>query len=106
MGSSPSCVNALGANMTRAITDALVAPTAGCKRHGVFLDSCFRHCQFGVHPVWMPPVVDGLAPMQAVDEWHRSVWGSESKSRTHMYTHMRRLWVQGRAYPCKECCAV
>ena len=88
----PACMNALGANWSK-----VIAQTIGRQqRHGVYVDSCARHCEFGVHPTWMPPRVRAArsaaspaTPMQAFSDWYRGAG---------------RQWWQNRAYPCLDCC--
>jgi len=92
---SASCVNSFGANMSQMIASTLLSSDAGSQYNAVFLDSCARHCQFGVHPRWMAPLVEGLNPMQALSEWHAG------QSPAHM---KQRVWSQTQEYPCLHCC--
>jgi hypothetical protein len=97
--SSPACVNSVGANMSRVIHDTLLSTQAGSHQHAAFLDSCARHCQFGIHPVWMPPTVDEDTPMQAVAKWYAGL-----DLRQDTTSPRRRLWAQGKLFPCYSCC--
>ena len=91
---SPACMNALGANWSKVISQTIGRQ----QRHSVYVDSCARHCEFGVHPTWMPPRVRAAGsaasaspktPMQAFSDWYRGAG---------------RQWWQNRAYPCLDCC--
>ena len=103
-------VNEFGANMSRVIRSTLLNPSeSGNTHHAGFLDSCARHCQFGVHPTWMPPKVDGSTPMQAVAEWYGS-FGAQGATtpagaaRVTRKQQPRLLWAQDQPYPCIHCC--
>ena len=82
--------------MTAVVKTTLLGANAATPRHAAYIDSCARHCEFGVHPVWMPPRVDGATPMHAVAEWYTAT-GAAGK---------RRLWAQGQPFPCEHCCNV
>ena len=89
-----TCVNAYGANLTNAVLSQLISSSTHHGRvHGVFLDSCTRHCT-GSGPTWPSGTVglqiDGENPLQALASWY-------SGGR-------RRLWQQGREFPCASCC--
>ena len=70
----------------------LLGEHAATSGHAAFIDSCARHCEFGVHPAWMAPRVNGRTPMHAVAEWYTGAAGS------------RRLWAQNQPFPCDHCC--
>ena len=57
--------------------------------HGVFLDSCYHHVG-----EWREIVIDGIDNAQALMAFYDSV-GKPG----------RKVWKQGRPYPCAACCA-
>lgn len=87
------CVNGYGKNLTNAVMKWLLGDSA--RGHGVFLDSCSRHCARN-GPEWQKgtigETVDGMTPLQALDLWYRGVHGG------------RKLWRQGKIFPCTDCC--
>lgn len=78
-------MNAFGHYISVSLTTLLKAP------HGLFLDSCYRHCgqlteQLGV---------GGLSPLTAFKHWFET--GALPGGGTQ--------WRQGKAFPCPGCCA-
>jgi hypothetical protein len=83
--SNATAINAFGAVLEARLRASLLAlhPDSG-----VFLDSCAHHVG-----EWDEIVIDGARVHQALQEFYNSV-GRGGK----------RVWAQGRPYPCPHCC--
>eukprot|EP01052_Picozoa_sp_SAG31_P008464 SAG31_NODE_429_length_15801_cov_6.878551_3_plen_422_part_00 len=81
-------VNEYGRNFTAIVKRNLLSQP----QHGIFLDSCFHHC--GGWGSYRAGPQNVTQPM-AMKEWYDAI-GSE--------THDQKAWIQGRPYPCLECC--
>jgi hypothetical protein len=81
-----SAINAFGALLEARLREALLASNADA---AVFLDSCAHHVG-----EWDDIRIDGALVHEALGEFYASVGRGG-----------RRVWAQGRAYPCAACCA-
>ena len=83
--------NATAVNEYGALLAARVAAdlTGSSPDHGVFLDSCFHHVA-----EWNEITIDGQTVSRALATFYASVGTPGAK----------RVWAQGKAYPCKACC--
>lgn len=81
-----TAVNAYGALLAARVAADLLASSPN---HGVFLDSCFHHVA-----EWNEITIDGQTVSSALAAFYASVGTPGAK----------RVWAQGRAYPCKACC--
>jgi len=81
-----AAINAYGALIEARVRADLLAPHADA---AVFLDSCAHHVA-----EWDQIVIDGVTVHEALRDFYNSV-GRAGK----------RVWAQGRAYPCAQCCA-
>eukprot|EP01012_Entosiphon_sulcatum_P061416 TRINITY_DN8696_c0_g2_i1.p1 TRINITY_DN8696_c0_g2~~TRINITY_DN8696_c0_g2_i1.p1 ORF type:complete len:405 (+),score=81.78 TRINITY_DN8696_c0_g2_i1:24-1217(+) len=77
-----AAVNAWGDKVVRLLQDNMLSQ----QRHGVFLDSCYHHCDF-----WGNIVIDGDNIATAFQQWY---YGNSTK----------RFWFQNQTYPCPTCC--
>jgi hypothetical protein len=80
-------INEWGRNLTYLIWTNLLLRHHGSKQqnhHGIFLDSCAHHC--GAWSI----VIHGDSQSTAMMKWYHQVG--------------RRMWIQGKDYPCVECC--
>jgi hypothetical protein len=84
--STPAAINAYGSMIASRVNADLLAPHADA---AVFLDSCAHHVG-----EWGEITIDGVVVAQALQTFYDSV-GKGGK----------RLWAQGRAYPCTACCS-
>jgi O-palmitoleoyl-L-serine hydrolase len=75
-------INEWGKNLTLLVWTNLLLQHD--KRHGIFLDSCSHHC--GAWSI----VIHGDTQATAMMKWYNQVG--------------RRMWIQGKDYPCLECC--
>ena len=82
-------VAVMGANVSSRLQSALLKPH---RRNGAFLDSCSHHCG-----AWGEIRIDGLLVADAFAQWYESVRQGTRRPR-------KRLWRQGRPFPCKGCC--
>jgi hypothetical protein len=83
---SAAAINAYGAIVESRVRADLLAPHADS---GVFLDSCRHHVA-----EWGQITIDGQTVAQALQTFYDSI-GKQGK----------RLWAQGRPYPCAACCS-
>lgn len=82
---SDAMITEMGVNITsRLKSDLLLSKVQ--PNHGVFLDSCHHHCG-----AWGEIVIDGQDQAAAFSQWY----SDPSK---------KRLWIQGKPYPCDSCC--
>jgi hypothetical protein len=81
-----SAINAYGAMLDTRLRAALIEPHADA---AVFLDSCAHHVG-----AWDEIIIDGMLVHEALQAFYASI-GLGGK----------RVWAQGRAYPCAACCA-
>ena len=77
-----AAINAFGANLTKLIEGSLLTQN----QHAVFLDSCHHHCG-----LWDHICIDNEIMHDAFWGWYN---GSSTKNR----------WIQGKVYPCVDCC--
>ena len=82
---SAAAINAYGAIVESRVRADLLAPHADS---AVFLDSCEHHVG-----EWGEIAIDGQTVAQALQTFYDSI-GKQG----------RRLWAQGRPYPCAACC--
>ena len=85
--SNASAINAFGALLAARVQAAL---TGSSPDHGVFLDSCFHHVG-----EWNDITIENQTISQALAEFYASVGTPGAK----------RVWTQGKAYPCVKCCS-
>jgi hypothetical protein len=89
LGKQPSdtaAINAYGSLVEKRIFDNLIKANTD---HAVFLDSCFHHVG-----EWDLITIDGVTVSKALLDFYRSVGTPGAK----------RVWPQGKAYPCIACC--
>eukprot|EP01051_Picozoa_sp_SAG22_P001103 SAG22_NODE_39_length_26283_cov_18.486653_2_plen_404_part_00 len=79
-------VQILGDNITARIKSMLMANN---KESGAFLDSCHHHCG-----AWNSISIDGDLVSVAIQKWYNGIGKAGSK----------KLWNQGKPYPCAACC--
>ena len=77
----------LGNNITKRMQADLLGPH---RQSGGFIDSCWHHCG-----AWNQIRIDGDLVSTAFAKWYDGLDDPKAK----------RAWVQGKDYPCKECCA-
>jgi O-palmitoleoyl-L-serine hydrolase len=79
-------INEWGRNLTYLIWTNLLRHHGSKQQnhHGIFLDSCAHHC--GAWSI----VIHGDSQSTAMMKWYHQVG--------------RRMWIQGKDYPCVECC--
>jgi hypothetical protein len=82
----PAMVQAFGNNLTAKITANLLEPNP---ENGMFLDSCKHHCA-----EWNMIRIEGDLISTAFQTWYDGIGMNGSK----------KTWVQGKSYPCDECC--
>jgi hypothetical protein len=85
--SNASAINAFGALLAARVQAALIGSSPD---HGVFLDSCFHHVG-----EWNDITIDDQTISEALVEFYASVGTPGAK----------RVWTQGKAYPCVKCCS-
>jgi STAM-binding protein len=78
-------VQRLGDNLTKRIQANLFGPHPVS---GAFLDSCHHHCG-----AWNQIRIDGQLVSEAFAQWYAD-----------MAPGTKRVWKQGQAYPCDDCC--
>ena len=83
--SDAAAINAYGALIDARLRASLLAN----KEHAVFLDSCAHHVA-----EWDEIVIDGMKVHEALGAFYANI-GRGGK----------RVWAQGRAYPCAACCS-
>jgi len=84
-------VNAYGANFTAVVHANLLSQP----QHSIFLDSCDHHCG-GWGDYHAGP--DNTTQPFAMKEWYDAI-GSDAAA-----PHEQKTWIQGKPYPCADCC--
>jgi hypothetical protein len=79
-------INAWGAGLEVKMNLSL----ASNPEHGVFWDSCYHHCG-----EWGSITIDGQQQGAALVEWYNGIGVPGSK----------KMWRQGKTYPCPACCS-
>jgi hypothetical protein len=78
----------LGNNITARLKSMLLGHN---NESGAFLDSCKHHCG-----EWNAIRIDGDLVSAAVEKWYNGI-GSQKPNQ-------KKLWEQGKKYPCSTCC--
>jgi len=87
-------VNEYGVNFTAIVHANLLSSP----QHSIFLDSCFHHCGgWGEYPVGPDEVTQPFA----MQEWYDAI-GKGALSKPNE----QKTWIQGKPFPCLECCYV
>ena len=85
-------VNEYGANFTAIVHANLLSSP----QHSIFLDSCFHHCGgWGDYPVGSTKITQPFA----MKEWYDAIGQG-----TLPKPNEQKTWIQGKPYPCLECC--
>lgn len=84
--SDAAAINAYGALIDARLRASLLAN----EEHAVFLDSCAHHVV-----EWDEIVIDGMKVHEALGAFYKSIGSGGGK----------RIWAQGKAYPCAACCS-
>lgn len=85
-GNDAAVVNTLGANITARMQADLFT---NHPESGAFLDSCHHHCG-----MWNAIRIDGDLVSVAMQKWYESLGTKGTK----------KVWKQGKPYPCNDCC--
>lgn len=87
-------INQYGVNFTNVVRSNLLNQP----QHSIFLDSCFHHCG-GWDSYRAGP--DNITQSFAMKEWYESLDSGVSPAPGEQKT-----WIQGKTYPCVECCGL
>lgn len=79
-------VQQMGDNITSRLQKTLMANNP---ESGAFLDSCHHHCG-----AWNQIRIDGDLVSTAIQKWYNGLGSASNK----------KLWQQGKPYPCDACC--
>jgi hypothetical protein len=89
-------INEYGANFTAIVHANLLSRNP---KHSIFLDSCFHHC--GGWGSYHAGPTNATQPF-AMKEWYDTMDGSDPSTTSR--PNEQKTWIQGKQYPCLDCC--